>query len=339
MRFSIIIPVYNVGECFLRSCLDSVIGQTFSDWEAVCVDDGSTDGSGAVLDEYASRDERIRVVHKVNGGEGSARNAGLDVAVGEWIVFVDSDDLIHRRMLEKLCSVQYDHKEADFIYFDYIEISEGHLEGVFDSIDCDCASVQNIGMDLLRIHECVTMWRVAVRRSTLDGERFTSLKCGEDLLFTQNVLLRAQSIVHLAAPLYGYVLRKNSIVHSMGFSAVCDLIEFERRFIVFYDEHIQRFGRRMLNSRVRRLFLEIPAWFISKFEGIQKRDLQGEWGRAVLSARGVACAWYLKPLVCFNALFAESIRFCAFCCYIDRRLFLLYRWAMDFLYALKRRIK
>ena len=81
MKFSIIIPVYNVAQ-YLRECLDSVLAQTFTDWEAICVDDGSTDGSGAILDEYAAKDWRFRVIHQDNAGVGFARNVALNVARG-----------------------------------------------------------------------------------------------------------------------------------------------------------------------------------------------------------------------------------------------------------------
>lgn len=91
--FSIIIPVYNVAP-YLRECLDSVLAQTFKDWEAICVDDGSTDGSGEILDEYGARDKRFRVVHQGNAGVSAARNRGLEEAKGEWVWFLDGDDLI-----------------------------------------------------------------------------------------------------------------------------------------------------------------------------------------------------------------------------------------------------
>ena len=91
--FSIIIPVYNVA-LYLRECLDSVLAQTFKDWEAICVDDGSTDESGKILDEYGARDKRFRVVHQGNAGVSAARNRGLEEAKGEWVWFLDGDDLI-----------------------------------------------------------------------------------------------------------------------------------------------------------------------------------------------------------------------------------------------------
>ena len=93
-KVSVIIPVYNV-EKYLRACLDSVVNQTFRDIEIICVDDGSTDGSGAILDEYAAKDSRMRVIRQANAGAGAARNAGLDVATGEYVFFADRRTLAH----------------------------------------------------------------------------------------------------------------------------------------------------------------------------------------------------------------------------------------------------
>ncbi len=96
---SIIIPVYNVERC-LRRCLDSVAQQTFEDWEAVCVNDGSPDGSAAILAEYASRDSRFKIVTKENGGLSDARNVGMEHSTGEYVMYLDSDDLIHPQTME-----------------------------------------------------------------------------------------------------------------------------------------------------------------------------------------------------------------------------------------------
>ena len=100
-KVSVIIPVYNVGK-YLRKCLDSVINQTLKDIEIICVNDGSTDNSGKILDEYAAKDKRIKVIHQENQGLGAARNVGIDLAKGEYIGFVDSDDWISTGFYEKL---------------------------------------------------------------------------------------------------------------------------------------------------------------------------------------------------------------------------------------------
>ena len=100
---SCIIPVYNTQK-YLPRCIESVLAQTFVDWEMLLIDDGSTDASGSICDEYAAKDERIRVFHKENGGISSARNVGLNYAQGEWIFFVDSDDSLPKTSLESLLS-------------------------------------------------------------------------------------------------------------------------------------------------------------------------------------------------------------------------------------------
>ena len=98
---SVIVPVYNV-EKYLNRCIDSILAQTFSDFELLLIDDGSKDKSGEICDQYAEKDDRIKVLHKENGGASAARNTGIDHAVGEYIMFADSDDYIGRNMLESL---------------------------------------------------------------------------------------------------------------------------------------------------------------------------------------------------------------------------------------------
>ena len=96
---SIIVPVYK-AEQYLRPCIDSILAQTYTDYELVLVDDGSPDNCGAICDEYATKDSRVKVIHQRNQGQAAARNAAVKMALGEWICFVDSDDVIHPQMLE-----------------------------------------------------------------------------------------------------------------------------------------------------------------------------------------------------------------------------------------------
>lgn len=100
-KISVIVPVYNTKNELPR-CLESIINQTYSNMEIICIDDGSTDGSGEIVDAFAGRDKRIKVLHKANGGESSARNAGLKMAEGQYIAFCDCDDWIDREMYEVL---------------------------------------------------------------------------------------------------------------------------------------------------------------------------------------------------------------------------------------------
>ena len=107
---SIIVPIYN-REKYLSECIDSILVQSYSDFEVLLIDDGSTDRSGEICDEYAQKDARIRVFHKENGGVSSARNVGLDNATGEWIAFVDSDDWVGEKYLESFSG----HLDADLV--------------------------------------------------------------------------------------------------------------------------------------------------------------------------------------------------------------------------------
>ena len=138
-KISVIVPVYNV-EKYLRRCIDSILSQTFSDFELLLIDDGSKDKSGEICDEYAAKDARVRVFHKENGGVSSARNLGLDNAKGDWITFSDSDDELLPDAFEAVCG--YMHEGIDMIKTGYQilnehnQIMETHLCDKTMVIDC-----------------------------------------------------------------------------------------------------------------------------------------------------------------------------------------------------------
>ena len=118
MTISVIVPVYNT-EFLVGRCIDSITAQTYPDWELILVDDGSTDGSLGVLREYESRDSRIKVIHQENAGPGLARNKGIQNASGDYIVFVDSDDVVKPDYFEKLS-----HETADVVFIDINQVDE-----------------------------------------------------------------------------------------------------------------------------------------------------------------------------------------------------------------------
>ena len=113
--FSVIVPVYNADK-YLEKCINSILAQTYAKFELIAVDDGSTDNSGSMLDKYTERDARISVIHKNNGGIGSACAAGIEIAKGDYLAFVDSDDFIEKDMLDNLCSV-IEKTNADIVHF------------------------------------------------------------------------------------------------------------------------------------------------------------------------------------------------------------------------------
>lgn len=195
-KLSIIIPIYN-AEQFIRRCIDSILVQTYTDFELLLIDDGSKDNSGNICDIYAEQDSRIRVFHKNNGGVSSARNLGLDKARGEWIVFVDSDDAISNHYLSIV---------KDFI-------SDLILTG------CDYPDVKFIedetgitGEDLLLFYERFlhtlqmrVPWAKFFKRSLIGNLRFNeSYKIGEDTLFILTYLkkVKIMSITNKASYIY-----------------------------------------------------------------------------------------------------------------------------------------
>lgn len=197
-KFSIIIPVYNVAP-YLRECLDSVLAQTYTDWEAICVDDGSTDGSGAILDEYAARDPRFRVIHKENGRVASARNAALDVACGDILLFIDSDDWISPNALIELANA---FKEVDFDIARYSHVR-----------------VDNTGKNPSKAavggEWCSTsLWRAAFRHALVKGIRFKDFIFGEDRLYFIEAFDRAKRFTEVECVTYFYRQSNVSATHS-----------------------------------------------------------------------------------------------------------------------------
>lgn len=221
MKFSIIVPVYNVAP-YLRECLDSVLAQTVNDpaspncaaasWEAICIDDGSTDGSGAILDEYAARDSRFRVIHKENGGVSSARNAALDVACGEYIVFVDSDDSISRNALKYLNDVIMA-SGADLVKF-----ANGNEESL-DNVQTRVYYLSNVG-DIRAAYNCfcgnLIAWNGCYKRSKVGKLRFVEgMPNGEDILFGSEFFCRCEKVFQTNATIYRYRYREGSAVNTI----------------------------------------------------------------------------------------------------------------------------
>ena len=194
---SIIVPVYNV-EKYLRECLDSISQLKAVTWEAILVDDGSTDTSGQICDEYAKQDSRFRVIHQKNAGVSAARNAGLDAAKGEWIWFVDSDDSINPDFEISNPEVLSD---ADYVLFDMRKFRDGEdlnsLEHQRSTVKCTDLSKN----DFLCKYQCNHHQRLAFSLGT---------RVGEDLEFQYKYLTRCQRPARLDAVLYNYRLREGS---------------------------------------------------------------------------------------------------------------------------------
>jgi len=213
-KLSIIVPVYKV-ESYLNRCIDSILQQTFTDFELILVDDGSPDNCGKICDDYSKIDHRIKIIHKENGGLSSARNAGISIASGEYITFVDSDDFLHKNMYEILFHYATKHS-SDIVICDYLEVYEDNLntteinnfhfkEENFSNLDGLNSLYSDKGVQF------VVAWNKLFKKQLFDNIRFEENKIHEDEFIAHRLIFNSSKIIYLPIKLYYYVQRKNSI--------------------------------------------------------------------------------------------------------------------------------
>lgn len=210
---SIITPVYN-AEKYLADTVRSILAQTYTDIELILVNDGSKDNSGAICDELARGDRRIKVVHKENGGVASARNAGLDAATGDHIGWVDSDDLIHKDMFSILMRVAEEHN-ADIVQCTHTRSTDELCAG--DGISAQDVQVLNSVGALKRMYQShytnsLSLWSKIYKRELFNGIRFTEGTAFEDDEIVPRLLERCAVFACFDAPLYCYIKRESSII-------------------------------------------------------------------------------------------------------------------------------
>ena len=219
-KFSVIVPIYNVEE-YLEECVESVLAQTYTDFELILVDDGSPDRCGVICDEYALKDSRIRVIHKQNGGLSDARNAGLDQATGEYIYFLDSDDSILPDLLDKAVSEM--DKGMDMVVFRFQNVAPdqstepGHEVGDctyhFETEKERCAFFQKV---LLPCRIGWEAWARVFRRDLIESYRIRFADnrriFAEDLYFSLCYCAHVSNICCMDSVFYNYRLRENSIM-------------------------------------------------------------------------------------------------------------------------------
>ncbi len=219
MKFSVILPIYKV-EKYLHECVDSILNQTFTDFEVILVDDGSPDSCPQICDEYAAKDARVKVVHKINGGLASARNAGLEVAQGDYVCYVDSDDyLIDNKVLERLA--EKTESNPDIVHYKFAEWfeSDGHVAPCyFDyNVPTKGRSLAEVYCDLIDKDAYYnSAWSKIIKRSLLmdNNIRFEEGIVGEDNEWYYHVVMVAKKLVLLDEPLYVYRRRSCSITTS-----------------------------------------------------------------------------------------------------------------------------
>lgn len=227
VKISIVIPVYNVRE-YIEYCLESVVNQTYKNYDVILIDDGSDDGSEEICDEYCQKYKNFKVIHKSNGGISTARNEGIKYANGDYIIFVDSDDIVSNELCERISSIAIE-QDPDVIQYEYLKFEEKiEIENYEKKYKNKTIlhRVDNIDeiYKLYFVDETITRetWGKAYKREILKKIRFPEGRLAEDLATTYLILSKCKRIVYTSEKLYYYRIRVNSIMRSRNIKLYYD---------------------------------------------------------------------------------------------------------------------
>lgn len=252
---SVIVPVYKV-EPYLSRCIDSILSQTFTDFELILIDDGSPDNCGKICDEYAQKDNRIQVIHKENGGLSSARNAGIDWVFAnsnsQWLTFIDSDDWIHPQYLELLLSGA-NSTNTDICVCEYTETSEFSDFENLNKVNAQKLSTEDffVNHHVTAIIACCKLYK----KNCFENIRYPLGKLHEDEYTTYKILFEKSYVSYLKDPLYFYYTNPDSIVRSEWTPKRLDAINAFQEQILFFEKN------RYTNAA--KIVKEILLWYIS----------------------------------------------------------------------------
>lgn len=245
-KYSFILPIYKV-ELYLRECIDSILRQKIDDFEVILVDDGSPDNCPTICDEYAKKDSRIKVIHKKNGGLCDARNAGLEIAKGKYILFIDSDDYIEDNYLEV---IDKNIDDCDLLVFSYNNFYKNKIvKGYGMNAVLDSDKSQEILLDDNKIRGYV--WNKVFKKSIIDKNKLSfdvNIKMCEDLLFCYQYINCINKINLIKNSLYNYRQRKSS---SMARS-----IKKNVSSISVYNYILNHTSNNLVKSKCRSLYLK-----------------------------------------------------------------------------------
>lgn len=261
---SVIVPIYKV-EKYLRQCLDSIINQTYKNLEIILVDDGSPDNCPKICDEYARKDDRIKVIHKENGGLSSARNAGLDICKGEYISFIDSDDYIDSHFFSSLVS-KAQSENADIVQCDFVDFFDGDND--FNAVISSNDKVySNLEMQK-KIFEPdgyrnVVVWNKIYKKYLFNKLRFPNGKINEDEFTTYINFDNSKIICVLGSKMYFYRKRENSIMGGRFNYRRFDAIEAYKCRVEYYERKKQNNGeyKFLFKKSVEQLFEKTKEFY------------------------------------------------------------------------------
>ena len=242
---SVIVPVYKV-EKYLPECIDSILAQTYGNFELILIDDGSPDNCGKICDEYAKKDPRIKVFHKENGGVSSARNVGLDNANGEYITFVDSDDTIDKQYLELL----------------YSKILEDNFDMCISNSkhELQFLGMKNILIKFLSGKIYQASYGILFKRSLMHGVRFDKrLKNNEDFLFTLRCILNCKKISSIPIRIYYYRKNETSVTQNYIKGLLANNL-------IVYNELYELYESNNISKKCLRIYACRSSYFLLKNE-------------------------------------------------------------------------
>ena len=291
-QVSIIVPVYQV-ETYLRQCIDSILAQTFTDFELILVDDGSKDKSGEICEEYAGKDGRVRVIHKENGGLSDARNAGLEQAAGEYFMFVDSDDYIAPTMIERLYnSIQSE--SADIAACNFCYVFDKKEKKDF-STAMEAEVLQGSEIFYYRKNDrsygfWTVAWNKLYKSETFRNVRFRFGKYHEDEFWANDIYQLEIRVATIPECLYYYRQRDNSIMGKESIARNLDILEALRERIYIYLEkqeytdqaykvliysleYLDKCRRLITNGNEKKLFIQAEKQTKDIIQQLKKRKL------------------------------------------------------------------
>lgn len=211
---SIIVPVYNT-EIFLERCLNSIIDQTFTNWQAICINDGSSDSSLKILQHYAQKDKRFVIINQENNGVSAARNVGLKAATGKYIMYLDSDDIIHPKCMEIALKTITD-TQTDVCDFGFVRVKEkqniSHVQyDNAENIEILESPLKNFALkdDKSALMFCKKMYKAEIAKSAV----FAPIAIGEDILYSFDVFRKVKNYTKISNNLMYYVQRQSSVMH------------------------------------------------------------------------------------------------------------------------------
>lgn len=259
VKVSCIVPVYNSCK-YLRRMLDSILGQSFNDFELILIDDGSTDSSGEICDEYASKDSKICVYHKENGGVSSARNLGLSKAEGKYIIFMDSDDLIAPNMLQALVT-DLESNDADIAMCEWQAVSEDFLQDQSLTRMSECEVIPDPVSKIYKNKFMPQLVNKLIKRDILGKQTFDEgINYSEDYLFVSMLLLKTKSLTYRKEIMYFYITHKDSLSWRKGNYNFWEGYIRSRKFIL-EEFRKSRFREQLEKDAYNNLCVAIVALF------------------------------------------------------------------------------